>query len=444
MSPRLSENTQAILLLTAPLLARAAAPAQELLSGREYGRLARRLRELQRQPADLLASDNADLLRSCATVADPQRLQRLLLRGFQLAQALESWQTRGLWVVSRADPNYPRRLKTLLKEDAPPVLYGCGNSALLDGGGLAVVGSREVDEALIAYTEQVGRLAANAGKIVVSGGARGVDQAAVRGSLTAGGRAIGVLADGLEKAALARDHREPLSSGRLSLISPYDPHSGFNVGHAMQRNKLVYALSDAALVVNSDLAKGGTWAGATEQLERLHLVPIYVRSTGTPARGLAALRELGALPWPNPTDAEGLATALSLGRLRQTVSRSESGLGFMTDMPLIARDSAPDSIKPRGAVPAKPASPATELFAKVKELLARELATPRTEAEVAVVLGVPTSVAKGWLQRLVEEGILQKQGRPAAFVAAERALFSRVYADEVRKSDEGPDDDRHN
>ena len=58
------------------------------------------------------------------------------------------------------------------------------------------------------------------------------------------------------------------------------PRAGFNVGHAMQRNKLIYALADAALVVSADFNKGGTWAGAIEQLEQLNYVPVYVRSTG--------------------------------------------------------------------------------------------------------------------------------------------------------------------
>ena len=47
--------------------------------------------------------------------------------------------------------------------------------------------------------------------------------------------------------------------GQLVLASPYDPSAGFNVGNAMQRNKFIYALADAALVVNSDLNRGGTW-----------------------------------------------------------------------------------------------------------------------------------------------------------------------------------------
>lgn len=50
-----------------------------------------------------------------------------------------------------------------------------------------------------------------------------------------------------------REHRNLLIGDQLVLISPYDPSAGFNVGHAMQRNKLIYALADASLVVNADL-----------------------------------------------------------------------------------------------------------------------------------------------------------------------------------------------
>ena len=67
---------------------------------------------------------------------------------------------------------------------------------------------------------------------------------------------------------MLREHREALMDGRLVLACPYDPAARFQVGQAMQRNKLIYALSDAALVVNSDYGKGGTWTGATEQLDR--------------------------------------------------------------------------------------------------------------------------------------------------------------------------------
>jgi DNA processing protein len=193
----LSPNTQSILLLTAPLIAGRGAPSVNLLAPSEYKRLARHLRQIQRQPADLISSDASDLLRACQNVVDESRLQRLLERGFLLSQVVERWQARAIWVISRADADYPRRLKAKLREDAPAILYGCGEVRLLESGGLAVVGSRHADDPLIEYTMAVGRLAARSGKTIVSGGAKGIDQAAMRGALEDGGRVSGVLADSL-------------------------------------------------------------------------------------------------------------------------------------------------------------------------------------------------------------------------------------------------------
>jgi predicted Rossmann fold nucleotide-binding protein DprA/Smf involved in DNA uptake len=317
MNAALSPNTQAILLLTAPLITgRRIDSAPVPLSPGEYKRLARFLREQKSQPAVLLGS-TADQLLSEYSAIDSERLKRLMQRGFQLSQAIEHWQTRAIWVLSRADAAYPRRLKERLREDAPPVLYGCGGAAIIETGGLAVVGSRHVDQSLIEYTEAIGRLAARAGRTVVSGGARGIDQAAMRGALEAGGRAVGILADSLERATLNREYRNPLIEGQLVLVSPYDPQAGFNVGNAMQRNKLIYALADAALVVSSDYEKGGTWAGAVEQLEKLHFVPIYARVNGGTARGLQALNRKGALRWPDPSTPDELAATLAVSTQRQ-------------------------------------------------------------------------------------------------------------------------------
>jgi len=371
MSISLSPNTQAILLLTAPLIAGRNEHSSDLLTPGEYKRLAGFLRDKQRQPADLLALDAKDLFVECQHLIDSDRIKRLLNRGFLLSQAIERWQTRAIWVVSRADGEYPRRLKMRLKHDAPPILYGCGEMAILDTGGLAVVGSRHVDDVLLEYTEGIGQLTAKARRTLVSGGARGVDQAAMRGALESGGKVAGVLADSLERTALNREHRNFLMDGQLVLISPYDPLAGFNVGHAMQRNKLIYSLADAALVVSSDYEKGGTWGGAVEQLDKFRLVPIYVRSSGDMGKGLEALRQKGALPWPNPRDPDAFAAVFNV------------------------------------ALP-------SDFEAKALELLGK-MTTFKTDAEVAADLNVSKSQAKKWLQRLVEEGVMEKHTKPVKY-----------------------------
>ncbi len=294
MNSLISTNTQAILLLTAPLITGQNGTANgELLTPGEYRRFARQLREMGHEPADLLGKESNELLRELEIAFPADRIQRLLNRGFLASQAIERWQSRAIWVVSRADAEYPRMIKNRLKEDSPALLYGCGHPELLDSGGLAIVGSRHAEQALLDYAEAVGRQCALAKKTVISGGAQGIDRAAMRGAIESGGRVTGILSDSLERAALNRDHRNWILEGQLALVSPYDPSAGFNVGHAMQRNKLIYALAEAALVVNAEYEKGGTWAGATEQLQKLRFVPVYVRSTGDIGKGLEALQKMG-------------------------------------------------------------------------------------------------------------------------------------------------------
>jgi predicted Rossmann fold nucleotide-binding protein DprA/Smf involved in DNA uptake len=111
-------------------------------------------------------------------------------------------------------------LKSRLREFAPPVLYGCGHAPLLEGGGLAIVGSRDAEDELLRYTDETARRVAGWREAVVSGGARGIDQAAMRAALAEGGNVSGVLSDGLERAALARENREFLMERHLVLVSP--------------------------------------------------------------------------------------------------------------------------------------------------------------------------------------------------------------------------------
>ena len=417
MSNSLSPNTQAILLLTAPLIAGRRDSSSDLLKPGEYKRLVRFLRDKQREPADLLVPDGRELLDECQQLVGSERLKSLLARGFLLSQAVVRWHARAIWVVSRADAEYPKRLKARLKEDAPPILYGCGDAALLDTGGLAVVGSRDVDDKLVEYTEGIGRLVARAKHTLVSGGARGIDQAGMRGALETGGKVVGVLADSLERTALNREHRNLLIDGQLVLISPYDPSAGFNVGNAMQRNKLIYALADAALVVRSDYEKGGTWAGAVEQLEKLHFVPVYIRSNGETGKGLEALRRKGALPWPNPDSAETFDEALAMQAQTEIPTQEYLSLSTVREpVPeYTARNNTPAAgtqIAPSTA--SDPVTPADELFAKVRSLL-EQMVTPKTDAEIAAELNVSKNQAKEWLQRLVKEGAVEKVSKPVRY-----------------------------
>jgi predicted Rossmann fold nucleotide-binding protein DprA/Smf involved in DNA uptake len=226
---------------------------------------------------------------------EAERVAALLERAGRLAMELEGVFSRGMWAVTRVDAGYPELLRQTLKHQAPAVLFGSGDRALLNQPAVAVVGSRHIDEAGSAFARRVGQRCVEAGLAVVSGGARGTDRLAMDGALSAEGKAIGVLADSLEATIRKADVRELVLDGRLVLVTPYAPTAGFSVGGAMGRNKVIYGLSEFAVVVSSDVNSGGTWAGAAEALKG-HWCPVFVREGPGVPEGNRALLKKGALP----------------------------------------------------------------------------------------------------------------------------------------------------
>lgn len=277
ISNLLSPTAQATLLLTS-YFSKASNESAKPLSNSEWGRFALWLKENSITPADLLVGDPQALLQGWHDKRiSVERIVELLKRGHSLALAMEKWQRAGLWVVTRSDSEYPKRLKQRLKTDCPPVLFGCGNKALLNMGGLAVIGSRNASDPDLAFTDQVGAKAASENIAIVSGGARGVDETVMIGAMQQGGMVIGVMADRLLRAATSSKWRKGLMEGNVVLVSPFYPEAGFNVGNAMARNKYIYCLADSALVIHSG-KKGGTLSGAQENLKKAW-VPLWIKQT---------------------------------------------------------------------------------------------------------------------------------------------------------------------
>ena len=273
----LSPTAQATLLLTS-YFSKSSNESAKPLSNAEWGRFALWLKEKSITPADLLVGDPQALLQGWHdTRISAERIIELLKRGHSLALAMEKWQRAGLWVVTRSDAEYPKRLKQRLKTDCPPVLFGCGNKDLLNSGGLAVIGSRNASDPDLAFTDQIGAKAASENISIISGGARGVDEAVMIGAMRQGGMVVGVMADRLLRAATSSKWRKGLMEGHVVLVSPFYPEAGFNVGNAMARNKYIYCLADSSLVIHSG-KKGGTLSGAQENLKKAW-VPLWIKQT---------------------------------------------------------------------------------------------------------------------------------------------------------------------
>lgn len=302
MGKTMNENSQAILLLTARFApTKPGTPSP--LGPAEYGRLASWLHEKAYEPRQLLRAPEKLL----AAWSDPrgkitmERIVSLLNRTMTMGIALEKWHGAGLWILTRADPDYPERLHKRLGNNRPPVLFGAGNKELLSKGGLAIVGSRDVAEDDRQYTAQIAKQAAKEGLNIVSGGARGVDETAMLSALEVNGTALGVIADNLLRAALSLKWRTYIKKKQLCLISSYYPEAAFHIGNAMGRNKYIYCLSDYALIIKCSKGKGGTWSGATENLRKNWTKQLFVKDDQE-SPGLEDLRRRGARPIHVPTD----------------------------------------------------------------------------------------------------------------------------------------------
>jgi DNA processing protein len=295
----LTADSQAILLLCSRL-ALSKEPDFKPLTLREWNSLARKILDSSLSSPSGLLGLSTDRLKAELNLSDSQgeRVLRLLERGGGLAIELERLESLGIWVVTRADKRYPQRLRKRLRHSAPAVLFGAGERELLGQPGLAVVGSRHVDDHGKECAEFIGNACAHEGLVLYSGGARGVDAIATKAALDARGTAVGVLAHSLDKAIRAPDARPKLVSGDLALVTPYSPNAGFSVGAAMGRNKLIYALADYALIIASDVGKGGTWAGATEALKAKWLPVLALDGPDVP-EGNRQLLQKGAISFPD-------------------------------------------------------------------------------------------------------------------------------------------------
>jgi predicted Rossmann fold nucleotide-binding protein DprA/Smf involved in DNA uptake len=227
-------------------------------------------------PAALLGLDAATIASRFGTGTPlAERVATLLGAATGFALRLEEAEQQGLRVVASVDDGYPQALVDRLGRLAPPLLYLVGDPALLQADKLGIVGSREVGEEAAAVTRHAAAAAVEAGLGVVSGAAKGVDRLAMRAALDAGGTAVGVLADSLVRMTRDPEVRRAVTDGRLCLCTPYKPTAPFSIANAMGRNKLIYALSKATLVVAAGAETGGSWSGAVEAI-RQATAPVLV------------------------------------------------------------------------------------------------------------------------------------------------------------------------
>ena len=199
----------------------------------------------------------------------------------------------GVQVIPRGGANYPAPLEEI--PDPPSLLYLRGDYVATDPLAIAIVGSRRCTPYGMRVAERLAASLARVGITVVSGLARGIDAAAHRGALKAGGRTIAVLANGLsdiyppEHLDLAREVSE---AG--AIVSEMPMRQGPLAGLFPQRNRIISGLSLGVVVVEATPRSGSlsTARHAMEQNRDVFAVPGPVDSL--PSQGCHRLIRDGA------------------------------------------------------------------------------------------------------------------------------------------------------
>ncbi len=265
----------------------------EIFGASEWHNFTRLLSCLGLQPCDLLSKTRAELSDMFQNAELADRLTALLEGRFESNAQTERLSRDGIGVVTEEDEFYPSLLAERLPQSHPPLLYYAGELSLIRKFCAGYAGSREPEEDDAAFTESAVQKTAERGFATLSGGARGIDTVAERAGMRESCGVVELpaysLLDRVRSSAAAR----ALGSGNFLALSAA-PSSPFTVEGAMTRNRYIYALSAAAVVIRSGFRRGGTWAGASEALRR-GLCPVFCRENRDCAGNMALIAR-GAVP----------------------------------------------------------------------------------------------------------------------------------------------------
>ncbi|HEY6130576.1 MAG TPA: DNA-processing protein DprA [Halioglobus sp.] len=191
-----------------------------------------------------------------------------------VATAKAAASTVGAIALSIDDDGYPPLLRAI--HDPPPLLYVRGDSALLLEAHLAVVGSRRASAPGLRIAHTLSGQLVSAGLHICSGLALGIDSAAHRGALEAGGKSIAVMATGIDR---VYPHRHQALAAQLEragcLVTEFPIGTPPLRQNFPQRNRIISGLSLGVLVVEAALPSGTliTAGTALEQGREVFALP---------------------------------------------------------------------------------------------------------------------------------------------------------------------------
>ena len=357
------------------------------LTLKEWNGLGKTVNDMGYKIADLLKNEFTEKL----PILEKQKeqIKFLISRGFSIALKLQELENKGIYIVTQFDSDYPKYLKRKLREKMPPVLFYAGDITLAGKIGIAIVGSRDVDDDGMIFAKNLAKKATKEKLVIYSGGAKGVDSISEKTAIDEGGYVVSFIGDSLSKKIRNKDVLQNIMNKRILLFSDVNPDTGFSAGRAMNRNKFIYAAAYGAFVVSSDFGKGGTWSGATENIKNAW-TNIFVWS-GCKKQGNKELINKGAIPY-NISEKNILDVISSLN---QKNNESCQQVDMFTAVSCDTKE-----VEDRKNV--------LDLYDVVKDSLIESIVGEMNANEIAQKCNIQKGQMAIWLKRLVDEGKIKR------------------------------------
>lgn len=359
------------------------------------------------EPAKLLNMDKESIINSIKIrEEEADRIVNLLSRGANIAFLLEDLSRKGISIVTRSDIEYPKKLKSTLKKYSPPILFYCGDLSLANKIGIGIVGSRNIDDEGIKFTQLLAKKAVEEKLVVFSGGAKGVDEISETTALNNQGYAVSILADSLSKKIMSKAIRDNILSGKQLLLTANNPDAPFSVANAMNRNKYIYALSNGTFVVASDYNKGGTWAGAVENIKKGWVNTFvwnnnkYIGNTELIKKGGVGIEDLNNIS------------------IKELISNKVKRMDQLNIFDFDKTDKRVPFERENiiGENEDEYSSSDYDVYNKAINLMLNLLKEPKSIEEVTASLNITKSQAIAWINRALNEGKIIKTNRPVRYV----------------------------
>jgi DNA processing protein len=171
------------------------------------------------------------------------------------------------------EPCYPAAIREMYAPKPAPTLYCAGKLSLINELGVGICGSRKSSDKGIETVRDCAEQIARSAKPIISGNAAGIDVAAHRSALAAGGNTVLVLPEGIDHFRVRKELQDVWDWNRALVVSQFAPNAPWSVYRAMDRNRVIIALSRAMIVVEAG-ESGGTVAAGLSTLKAGK--PLYV------------------------------------------------------------------------------------------------------------------------------------------------------------------------